>query len=143
MSAGSMEQTSQPYLHCQCTCKHLRCLRHQLDQKGSTQELPILLQMVEPCVRLLFPFSSSSHTLTSHHSSRSSSAIPGISVSQLSKSCKCLLTGSVGTASTAVKVTTSSTKTTAAATSTLACKKRRKVRRTVTVDVPAEATPSV
>ncbi|KAI4763245.1 hypothetical protein E4T52_05924 [Aureobasidium sp. EXF-3400] len=75
--------------------------------------------------------------------SRSSSAIPGISVSQLTKSCKCLLTGSVGTASTAVKVTTSSTKTTAAATSTLACKKRRKVRRTVTVEVPAEATPSV
>jgi uncharacterized membrane protein len=72
--------------------------------------------------------------------SRSSSAIPGVSVAQLSKSCQCLLTGK--TATTAVKVT--STKTTAAAaTSTLACKKRRKVRRTVTIEVPAEATPLV
>jgi len=70
--------------------------------------------------------------------SRSTSAIPGVSAAQLSKSCQCLLTGKVAT--TAVKVTTSSTKTAAA---TSACKKRRKVRRTVTVEVPAEATPSV
>ncbi|KAH0288182.1 hypothetical protein M436DRAFT_82768 [Aureobasidium namibiae CBS 147.97] len=74
--------------------------------------------------------------------SRSTSAIPGVSAAQLSKSCKCLLTGQGPTATTAQKVTTSSTK--AAASSTApACKKRRKVRRTVTVEVPAEATPSV
>jgi hypothetical protein len=75
--------------------------------------------------------------------SRTISAIPGISVNQLNKSCKCLLASLANTATTAVKATT--TKTTAKATSAAkatapACKKRRKNRRTVTVEVSAEAT---
>ncbi|CAD0099651.1 unnamed protein product [Aureobasidium mustum] len=69
---------------------------------------------------------------------RTRSAIPGVSADQITKSCKCLL-DSYATPSTTAKPT--STK--AAATSAPACKKRRKVRRTVTVEVPAEATPSV
>ncbi|CAD0109593.1 unnamed protein product [Aureobasidium uvarum] len=73
---------------------------------------------------------------------RTRSAIPGVSADQITKSCKCLLASTGATATTAAKVTTSTTK--AAATSTAsACKKRRKVRRTVTVEVAAEATPSV
>jgi len=138
-----VEQESQPYLHTQHSQHCLRRLRHQPDQSRGTQELQVLLHMVEPSVRL-FPLSSpaSSHYTDDKHSSRSSSAIPGVSAAQLSKSCKCLLTGQGPTATTAQKVTTSSTK--AAASSTApACKKRRKVRRTVTVEVPAEATPSV
>merc|ERR1712093_613659 len=59
-------------------------------------------------------------------------------INQIKKSCKCLL-ASYATPSTTAK----STSTKAAATSAPACKKRRKVRRTVTVEVPAEATPSV
>ncbi|KAK6008309.1 hypothetical protein QM012_000212 [Aureobasidium pullulans] len=70
---------------------------------------------------------------------RTRSAIPGVSADQITKSCKCLL-ASYATTSTTAKAT-STTK--AAATSASACKKRRKVRRTVTVEVPAEATPSV
>jgi len=69
---------------------------------------------------------------------RTRSAIPGVSADQITKSCKCLL-ASYATPSTTAK----STSTKAAATSAPACKKRRKVRRTVTVEVPAEATPSV
>ncbi|KAI4727261.1 hypothetical protein E4T49_04997 [Aureobasidium sp. EXF-10728] len=73
---------------------------------------------------------------------RTRSAIPGVSADQITKSCKCLLASTGATATTAAKVTTSTSK--AAATSTAsACKKRRKVRRTVTVEVAAEATPSV
>ncbi|KAI4717325.1 hypothetical protein E4T48_06442 [Aureobasidium sp. EXF-10727] len=76
------------------------------------------------------------------NSPRTRSAIPGVSADQITKSCKCLLASTGATATTAAKVTTSTTK--AAATSTAsACKKRRKVRRTVTVEVAAEATPSV
>ncbi|KAI5236320.1 hypothetical protein E4T43_08722 [Aureobasidium subglaciale] len=75
---------------------------------------------------------------------RTRSAIPGVSANQITKSCKCLLAANGGTATTAIKVSSTSTKTTAKATSTAsACKKRRKVRRTVTVEVAAEATPSV
>ncbi|KAG9841145.1 hypothetical protein KCU98_g9127, partial [Aureobasidium melanogenum] len=70
---------------------------------------------------------------------RTRSAIPGVSADQITKSCKCLLNPGAVTSTTAKA--TSTTK--AAATSTAACKKRRKVRRTVTVEVPAEATPSV
>ncbi|KAG9602794.1 hypothetical protein KCU77_g1092, partial [Aureobasidium melanogenum] len=70
---------------------------------------------------------------------RTRSAIPGVSADQITKSCKCLLNPAAVTSTTAKA--TSTTK--AAATSTAACKKRRKVRRTVTVEVPAEATPSV
>jgi len=77
-------------------------------------------------------------------SPRTRSAIPGVSASQITKSCKCLLASTGNTASTAVKATSTKTTSTAKATSTAAaCKKRRKVRRTVTVEVPAEATPSV
>jgi hypothetical protein len=47
MSVGSMEQTSQPYLRPQHPLTNLRRLRHQPDQSGSTQELPILLPMVD------------------------------------------------------------------------------------------------
>ncbi|CAD0042098.1 unnamed protein product [Aureobasidium pullulans] len=68
----------------------------------------------------------------------------GLIASQITKSCKCLLASTGNTASTAVKATSTKTTSTAKATSTAAaCKKRRKVRRTVTVEVPAEATPSV
>ncbi|KAG9519979.1 hypothetical protein KCV07_g4650, partial [Aureobasidium melanogenum] len=70
---------------------------------------------------------------------RTRSAIPGVSADQITKSCKCLLNPGAVTSTTAKAAST----TKAAATSTAACKKRRKVRRTVTVEVPAEATPSV
>ncbi|KAG9952117.1 hypothetical protein KCU81_g1396, partial [Aureobasidium melanogenum] len=69
---------------------------------------------------------------------RTRSAIPGVSADQITKSCKCLLNPGSVTSTTAKAATT----TKAAATSASACKKRRKVRRTVTVEVPAEATPS-
>ncbi|KAG9604734.1 hypothetical protein KCU77_g1814, partial [Aureobasidium melanogenum] len=69
---------------------------------------------------------------------RTRSAIPGVSADQITKSCKCLL---ASYATTTTAIATSTTK--AAATSASACKKRRKVRRTVTVEVPAEATPSI
>ncbi|KAG9515926.1 hypothetical protein KCU93_g9313, partial [Aureobasidium melanogenum] len=70
---------------------------------------------------------------------RTRSAIPGVSADQITKSCKCLLNPGAVTSTTAKAAST----TKAAATSTAACKKRRKVRRTVTVEVPAEATPSL
>ncbi|KAG9655107.1 hypothetical protein KCU95_g12372, partial [Aureobasidium melanogenum] len=70
---------------------------------------------------------------------RTRSAIPGVSADQITKSCKCLLNPGAVTSTTAKAAST----TKAAATSTAACKKRRKVRRTVTVEIPAEATPSV
>ncbi|KAI5195479.1 hypothetical protein E4T39_08186 [Aureobasidium subglaciale] len=75
---------------------------------------------------------------------RTRSAIPGVSANQITKSCKCLLAANGGAATTTIKASSTSKKTTAKATSTAsACKKRRKVRRTVTVEVAAEATPSV
>jgi hypothetical protein len=79
------------------------------------------------------------HILTYPHSPRTRSAIPGVSADQITKSCKCLLNPGAVTSTTAKAAST----TKAAATSTAACKKRRKVRRTVTVEVPAEATPSL
>ncbi|KEQ66377.1 uncharacterized protein M437DRAFT_71967 [Aureobasidium melanogenum CBS 110374] len=82
--------------------------------------------------------SSNSYILISPHSYRTRSAIPGVSADQITKSCKCLLNPGSVTSTTAKAATT----TKAAATSASACKKRRKVRRTVTVEVPAEATPS-
>jgi hypothetical protein len=64
MSVGSMEQTSQPYLRPQHSLTNLRRLRHQPDQSGSTQELPILLPMVDFDVSFSSLLPSLAHILT-------------------------------------------------------------------------------
>ena len=55
-----MEQARQPYLSTQHSQHRLCRLRHQFDQSRGTQELQVLLHMVEPSVRL-FSLSSSPH----------------------------------------------------------------------------------